>query len=94
MSSFSHASLNSPANRDTKTIVGRVREGLDLFGREGERYERVYERVGDGEGDFPAYVRGEFERGGRFGWLVGREGTGAGFVDFEGEGDGNGENGS
>lgn len=93
MSSFSHASLNSPANRDTKTIVGRVREGLDLFGREGERYERVYERVDDGEGDFPAYVRGEFEREGRFGWLVGREGIGAGFLDFEGEGDGNGENG-
>ena len=53
----------------------RVRKGLDLFGREGEVYERVL-----GNGDLPGYVRGEFEgRGGR----RGRDGG-------DGDGDGNG----
>jgi beta-1,4-mannosyl-glycoprotein beta-1,4-N-acetylglucosaminyltransferase len=52
---------------------------LDLFGREGEVYERV-----EGNGDLPGYVRGEFEQKGRFGWLVERDGVGGGFLDFDG----------
>lgn len=63
----------------------RVRKGLDLFGREGEVYERVL-----GNGDLPGYVRGEFEGRGRFGWLVDRDGVGGGFLDFEGGGGGGG----
>lgn len=85
MSSFSHQGWNSAANRDRETIVERVRKGLDLFGREGEVYERVL-----GNGDLPGYVRGEFEGRGRFGWLVDRDGVGGGFLDFEGGGGGGG----
>lgn len=93
MASFSHQGWNSAANRDPGTIVERVKEGLDLFGREGEVYERV--EVG-GKGDLPRYVREEFEGRGRFGWLVSREGVGGGFLDFEGgvEGEGGGGDGS
>lgn len=79
MSSFSHQGWNTAANRDERTIVERVRRGLDLFGREGEVYERV-----EGNGDLPGYVRGEFEQKGRFGWLVERDGVGGGFLDFDG----------
>ena len=83
MHSFSHQGWNTAANREQSTVVERVRQGLDLFGREGEVYERV-----EGNGDLPAYLRGEFEGKGRFGWLVDRDGVGAGFVDLEGEGGG------
>ena len=76
MESFSHQGWNTAANRDKGTIVERVRKGLDLFGREGEVYERVV-----GNGDLPGFVRGEFERVGRFGWLVERDGVGGGFLD-------------
>jgi len=76
MHSFSHQGWNTAANREERTVVERVRKGLDLFGREGEVYDRV-----EGNGDLPPFVKEEFERRGRFEWLVDRDKAGGGFVD-------------
>lgn len=73
MDSFSHQGWNTEANHDTKTIVQRVRQGLDLFGREGELYDRS-----EGNEDLPQYI---LTQGQRFGYLVDRDGENAGFSD-------------
>ncbi|KAK4495365.1 hypothetical protein PRZ48_013696 [Zasmidium cellare] len=78
MASFSHKSLNTEANRDPGTIVERVRKGVDLFGREGEKYEFLdKERM-----DLPGFVEREWMERGRFGWLVERTGEDGGFIDL------------
>ena len=77
MHGFSHQGWNTAANREAATVIERVRKGLDLFGREGEVYDRV-----EGNGDLPAYLKGEWEGKGRFGWLLDRDGSKGGFVDL------------
>ncbi|EMC91821.1 glycosyltransferase family 17 protein, partial [Baudoinia panamericana UAMH 10762] len=73
MQSFSHVGWNTEANRDVRTIVERVRGGVDLFGREGEVYERV-----EGNTDVPAYI---LQQPTRFGYLLDRDGEDGGFQD-------------
>lgn len=74
MSSFSHTPWNSEVNRDPQTIVARVRNGTDLFGREDMFYNRV-----DGNTDVPKYV---LEHEDRFGHLLDRDGEDAAFTDY------------
>ena len=73
MMSFSHTGWNTAENREVKTIVQRVRNGLDLFGRPTEMYDRV-----TGNRDVPAYVSGHRER---FEYLLDRDGENAAFTD-------------
>ena len=76
MESFSHAPWNTAENKDPKTIVERVRNGKDLFGRESEVYDRV-----ENNRDVPAYVE---QHKGAFGYLLDRDGEDGGFADWEG----------
>ncbi|KAF2165931.1 glycosyltransferase family 17 protein [Zasmidium cellare ATCC 36951] len=74
MESFSHTPLNTAENRDEATMLERVRSGKDLFGREGQEYERV-----DNNRDVPTYV---LERKAEFEYLLDRDGKNAGFRDW------------
>lgn len=74
MESFSHTPLNTAENRDETTMLERVRHGEDLFGREGQNYERV-----DDNQDVPRYV---LERKTEFEYLLDRDGENAGFRDW------------
>ncbi|KAK2753791.1 hypothetical protein FQN55_000154 [Onygenales sp. PD_40] len=74
--SFSHIKYNRPEFVDKGMLVHRVRNGLDLF----DRKEQVYERV-VGNGDLPGFLRGERERE-RFRYMVDRDGEDGGFRDF------------
>ena len=78
MKSFSHQGWNTAYNRDTQVIMERVRMGLDLFGREGEVYDRVVDNT-----DVPEYIRREYDERGRFKYLLERDGDGAGFEDWD-----------
>ena len=75
MQSFSHTELNRVKYRQKEWIVEHVRNGLDLWGRWGQWYERL-----EGNKDIPGYLRVEQER---FGYLLNRDGVDAGFVDYE-----------
>ncbi|SMQ54319.1 unnamed protein product [Zymoseptoria tritici ST99CH_3D7] len=74
MNSFSHTPLNTPENRDRENIKDRVRNGKDLYGRRGERYQRV-----DNNHDVPQYV---LENRQKYGYLLDRDGKTAGFEDW------------
>jgi beta-1,4-mannosyl-glycoprotein beta-1,4-N-acetylglucosaminyltransferase len=74
MESFSHQGWNTAANRDRGTVVERVRQGLDLFGREGEVMSGWW-GMGICRGLLGASLRGW---GGLGGWLSGM-GLGVGF---------------
>ncbi|EME78581.1 glycosyltransferase family 17 protein, partial [Pseudocercospora fijiensis CIRAD86] len=74
MASFSHTPLNTDENRDEKTMLERVRKGLDLFGRAGERYARV-----EGNRDVPRYI---LDHWAKFKYLLNRDGEDAGFTDW------------
>lgn len=75
LSSFSHTPWNTAVNRDPETIVARVRNGTDLFGRP----EMVYDRV-EANHDVPAFV---LQHPQRFRHLLDRDGKDAAFVDYE-----------
>ncbi|KAK5130644.1 hypothetical protein LTR08_001854 [Meristemomyces frigidus] len=75
MESFSHSPWNTAENKAPETIVERVRNGHDLFGRESELYDRIAENQ-----DVPAYV---VQHKGTFGYLLDRDGENAGFIDRE-----------
>lgn len=74
MESFSHTPLNTPENRNERTMLERVRTGQDLFGRKGQDYQRV-----EGNHDVPAYI---LERPKEFEYLLNRDGENAGFRDW------------
>jgi beta-1,4-mannosyl-glycoprotein beta-1,4-N-acetylglucosaminyltransferase len=77
MASFSHKSLNTPDNRDRSTLINRVRNGLDLFGRVDQTYSRVNNNT-----DLPQYILQQYQRDGeRFRYLLDRDGRNAGFHD-------------
>ena len=75
LSSFSHTPWNTAINRDPQTIVARVRNGTDLFGRP----EMLYDRV-DGNMDVPEYI---LDHPRRFRHLLDRDGEDAAFADYE-----------
>lgn len=75
MGSFSHTPWNTDANRDPQTIVARVRNGTDLFGRQDEIYDRVDENM-----DVPQYI---LDHGDRFRHMLNRDGPDGAFTDYE-----------
>lgn len=78
MSSFSHTRLNQPEFRDPTSIVARVRNGLDLFDRE----EQYYDRIGWNE-DIPEYMKTHKEQ---FSYMLDRDPPDANFRDYKIEG--------
>lgn len=74
LSSFSHAWMNDPLYRDKARIVERVRAGKDVWDREGEIYDRVENNT-----DVPRYLLDYPEK---FGYLLDRDGSNAGFTDY------------
>ena len=75
MGRFSHTPLNTEQNRDPETIVARVRNGSDLFGRGDMLFDRVDENT-----DVPKYI---LENADRFGYMLNRDGEDAAFQDYE-----------
>lgn len=73
MGAFSHTSLNQKKFRAKKRIVDRVRNGKDLWDREGENYDRVEHNE-----DVPEYLKSDR---GRWKYLLDRDGENAGFAD-------------
>ncbi|KAI0423273.1 glycosyltransferase family 17 protein [Xylaria grammica] len=74
MASFSHVWMNQDVFRDRGRIADRVRNGKDLWDREGEYYERIEDNK-----DIPGLLLGEPDR---FPWLLNRDGPTAGFQDY------------
>lgn len=74
MSSVSQTPWNTKENRVPKTIVERVRNGLDLFGRENELYDKVQQNA-----DVPQYV---LDNRDRFGFMLDRDAENGGFLDY------------
>jgi len=74
--SFSHQGWNKPEFREPASLARRVRNGLDMFDREGQVYDRV-----DGNTDIPGYLK---EIGGqeKFSYMLNRDGDNAGFRDY------------
>ncbi|KAK4954246.1 hypothetical protein LTR10_007676 [Elasticomyces elasticus] len=77
MQSFSHQPWNTAGNRDARVMMSRVRNGLDLFGREGEIYDRVEHNE-----DVPEYILSQNSESGKFKYLLNRDGEDAGFEDW------------
>jgi beta-1,4-mannosyl-glycoprotein beta-1,4-N-acetylglucosaminyltransferase len=75
LESFSHTEYNQPEYREPSQIVRRVRNGIDLFDREGEFYERVGRQR-----DVPGYVRDNWRR---FDFMLDRDPANANFRDYE-----------
>jgi beta-1,4-mannosyl-glycoprotein beta-1,4-N-acetylglucosaminyltransferase len=76
MQSFSHQGWNTAENRDSRTLINRVRYGEDLFGRPSEQYDKVEDNV-----DVPSYVSQQYNQKGKFRYLMDRDREGAGFED-------------
>ncbi|QIW94869.1 hypothetical protein AMS68_000387 [Peltaster fructicola] len=74
---FSHTNWNTEENRDPATIIHRYKNGLDLFGREDELYDKTSVT------DVPEYVSDQFNATGRFGYLLDRTTKYAEFEDAE-----------
>ena len=74
MHGFSHSSWATPENTNPETIVQRVRNGLDLFGRQGENYDRVVDNL-----DVPQYV---LEHDSKFRYMLDRDKEDAAFLDY------------
>ncbi|KAK3310624.1 glycosyltransferase family 17 protein [Chaetomium strumarium] len=74
MASFSHTWMNKEEYRDRNRILDRVRNGKDLWDREGE----VYDRVEDNQ-DVPSFL---LENQERFAYMLDRDGRNAGFEDI------------
>jgi beta-1,4-mannosyl-glycoprotein beta-1,4-N-acetylglucosaminyltransferase len=72
--SFSHQEYNNERMKDPREIVRRVRDGVDLFERESEKYEKVEAN------DVPEFVDRNRDR---FVWMVDRDPENANFADFQ-----------
>jgi len=72
--SFSHQEFNTESAKEPLEIVRRVRNGVDLFEREGENYEKVETE------DLPRYLN---ENRGRFVWMLDRDPENANFIDID-----------
>ena len=71
---FSHTKFNKPEFVNRSKILQRVRQGLDLFDREAEIYDRV-----EGNDDLPAYLK---ENRARFEYMVDRDPLNGNFRDY------------
>jgi len=78
IASFSHTEYNEDRFREPSEIVRRVRNGLDLFDRESETYERV-----DSRSDIPKYLKDNQEQ---FSFMIDRDPSNANFRDYRGQG--------
>jgi len=74
LASFSHTTYNLPEFRDPEGIVHRVKNGLDLFDRKGELYDRV-----ESNPDIPEFIRAHKEK---FSYMVDRDPANANFRDY------------
>ncbi|TWU74236.1 hypothetical protein ED733_004068 [Metarhizium rileyi] len=74
ISSFSHGWMNAEQYRDRHRIAAAVREGRDLWERQGESFIRL-----DDNKDMPPLV---LENPSRFGYMTSRDGPSAGFADY------------
>lgn len=74
MSSFSHTSYNKQEFRDKAAIVRKIRNGLDLFDRKGEVYDKIERNL-----DVPRYIVGNVTR---FAYLLDRDPINANFEDL------------
>ncbi len=75
MSSFSHQGWNQPEYREREGIVRRVRNGLDLFDRTGEYYDKI-----DSNPDVPEYMKRNKEK---FSYILDRDPENANFRDYK-----------
>jgi beta-1,4-mannosyl-glycoprotein beta-1,4-N-acetylglucosaminyltransferase len=76
IASFSHLEYNKPQFRDPAQIVHRVKNGLDLFDRPKEKYDKIDPIV-----DIPRFLKVE-ENAERFKFLLDRDSENANFVDY------------
>ncbi|KAK4111881.1 glycosyltransferase family 17 protein [Canariomyces notabilis] len=76
MGSFSHISMNAEQYRDRERIADRVRNGKDLWDREGEVYDRIENNL-----DVPSFL---LQNKDRFRYMLNRDGPTAGFTDYDG----------
>ena len=74
ISSFSHTRLNQPEFRDPEGVVRRVRNGLDLFDRKEEYYDRI-----ESNADIPEYTKTHKEQ---FSYMLDRDPPNANFRDY------------
>lgn len=72
--SFSHTEYDRPEFRDPAEIVRRVRNGLDLFDRESEKYNKV-----DATVDLPEYLKANNKK---FAFMINRDPANANFKDY------------
>lgn len=75
ITSFSHKGWNQPYFTDRRRLLRVVRQGVDIFEREGEEYDRI-----DDNPDIPNYLRQEEVRD-RFAYLLDRDPEDANFRD-------------
>lgn len=76
--SFSHWEYDQPQFKDPAEIVRRVRNGLDLFDRKNQRYEKI-----DSNNDIPEYIKAN-KKG--FDYMLDRDPPNANFRDYQGRG--------
>lgn len=74
LESVSHTWMNQDYFRDPERAANHVRQGLDLWDRESEVYDRIA-----GNTDFPQFLSTQPER---FRYLLDRDGESAGFKDY------------
>lgn len=74
LSSFSHQWMNADYYRDKDRIASHIREGKDLWDRDGQEYERINDNQ-----DVPQILLDEPEK---FAYLLDRDGPNAGFGDY------------
>lgn len=75
MSSFSHTPWNTKENREPKGLIERVRNGIDLFNRGGEVYDKI-----DGNPDVPKFILKNWQN---YRYLLNRDGEDAAFEDVK-----------
>ena len=75
ITSFSHKGFNQPYFTNRKRLLRVVREGIDLFEREGEEYDRI-----DDNPDIPTYLKGKEARK-KYAYMLDRDPEDANFED-------------
>ncbi|KAF3184837.1 hypothetical protein TWF225_005748 [Orbilia oligospora] len=75
LNSFSHAELNRDTFKDTQQILQHVRDGIDLYNREGEQYDRIEDNP-----DVPEFLKENKEK---YLYMFDRDPENANFVDLQ-----------